>query len=143
MPRLKSRSDLLAGTSRISFAGSLTQEQMAQQFRQANLFVLATMREEGFPLVISESLASGIPVIATRVGGNPTAVRDGIDGLLVRPGSAPALAKAVTRLAEDVELRSRMAQNARARALAVLDVDVVAAQVEQVLYEAVGARQHS
>lgn len=124
----------------IEFLGNVDQETMARHLRQADLFILPTLREEGFPLAIGEALASGIPVVATRAGGNPTAVRQGVDGLLVPCGSPEELAEAIRSLGDDVELRRRMSHNARARAVAELDASVVAASVEAVLCEACGGQ---
>ncbi|WP_200883389.1 glycosyltransferase [Thermus sp. 2.9] len=53
---------------------------------------------EGMPMVLLEAHASGLPVVATKVGGNPEVVRDGVSGFLVPPGDAPALARAMYRL---------------------------------------------
>jgi glycosyltransferase involved in cell wall biosynthesis len=55
-----------------------------------------------------EALAVGTPVIATRVGGVPEVVEDGVNGLLVPPGDAAALAEAVRRFFADGALRDRL-----------------------------------
>jgi glycosyltransferase involved in cell wall biosynthesis len=57
------------------------------------------------------------PVVASRVGGIPEAVRDGVEGLLVPPGDAAALAAAVCRLLTDVPLAAAMGQRGRQRVL--------------------------
>jgi glycosyltransferase involved in cell wall biosynthesis len=65
---------------------------------------------EGFPQVILEAMARGIPVVATTVGGVPRLVRDGENGLLIPPGRPDALADAVVRLADDSGLRTRLSR---------------------------------
>src|SRR5262245_57386035 len=65
---------------------------------------------EGFPQVILEAMARGVPVVATRVGGVPRIVRDGENGLLVPPGDAAALAAALVRLVASPELASALAR---------------------------------
>jgi glycosyltransferase involved in cell wall biosynthesis len=81
----------------------------------SDFFVLAS-RYEGYPLALMEAMAVGLPVVATRVGGIPDAVRDGHEGLLVEPGDVKALALSTQRMAGDVSGRTRMAESARFRA---------------------------
>jgi glycosyltransferase involved in cell wall biosynthesis len=73
-------------------------------------------QSEGFPNAIVEAMAAGRPVVATRIGGNVDAVRDGETGFLVPVGDAAALAAAIERLARDPALRAR--QGAAAQAIA-------------------------
>jgi len=70
---------------------------------------------EAFGLVLVEALYLGTPVVATRVGGVSEIVTDGVDGLLVPPGDAAALALAMRRLGGEPGLRSRLAGAGRAR----------------------------
>lgn len=81
--------------------------------------VCVPSRREGFGVVAREALAHGRPVVATRVGGLPDAVHDGVNGLLVEPGDTAALRAALERLLGDAELRARLGTAARedARAL--------------------------
>jgi glycosyltransferase involved in cell wall biosynthesis len=81
--------------------------------------VCVPSRREGFGVVAREALAHGRPVVATRAGGLPDAVRDGVNGLLVEPGDVPALRAALERLLGDAGLRERLGRAARedARAL--------------------------
>ena len=64
-----------------------------------------------------ESLASGCPVVATRVGGVPDVVEAGVDGYLVEPGDLDGIADRLARLAADPELRARMGAAGRERVL--------------------------
>jgi glycosyltransferase involved in cell wall biosynthesis len=81
----------------------------------ADLSVLTSDRE-GFSNAIVESLAAGVPVIATDVGGNAEAVENGKSGFIVRPDDSPALANVLQRLLSDDSLRGQMSQAARLRA---------------------------
>ena len=70
--------------------------------------LLLPSRSEGTPVSAIETLASGRPVVATRVGGVPDVVEDGVDGFLVDVGDMEAAAGHLARLAEDPALRARM-----------------------------------
>lgn len=76
--------------------------------------VLAS-HEEGFSNAVLESMAAGLPMIATRVGGNPDAVIDGETGILVPPHDPLALGEAIVHLAADRDLARRMGDAARDR----------------------------
>lgn len=82
----------------------------------ADLFVLPSAAEN-CPLALLQAMASGLPVVASRVGGIPEIVRDGTDGLLVPPGDPAALAAALKTLVADAGLRERMGNAARERAV--------------------------
>jgi len=89
---------------------------------------------EGLSNVLLESMATGIPVIATGVGGNPEAVEDGVTGLLVPPRDPAALARAVQRILHNRELAARLGHAGRQRVIERFAIDNVIRQTEQ-LYE--------
>jgi glycosyltransferase involved in cell wall biosynthesis len=62
-----------------------------------------------------ESMAAGVPVVATRVGGNPEVVENGVTGLLIPPRDPHALASAICRFLENPELASRFGRAGRQR----------------------------
>ncbi len=70
---------------------------------------------EGTPLAVMEAMASGTPVVATRVGGVPDLIDDGVHGLLVERRDPEAMAEAVRSILEDQALASRLADAARER----------------------------
>lgn len=68
---------------------------------------------EGLGIALLQAASSGLPIIAVNAGGMPEAVEDGVNGFLVPPGDAVALAAALDRLLADAELRSRMGRAGR------------------------------
>lgn len=80
-----------------------------------DIFTLAS-RHEGKPVSLMEAFALGLPAVCTRAGGIPEAIEHGVNGLLVDVDDAAALASAWVELATDDELRSEIAQAARASA---------------------------
>ena len=76
-------------------------------YRKADIFVMSSITE-GFPRVILEAMARGVPVVATNIVGIPDLVHDGETGLLVPVRSPQALAAAVQRIIEDGDLRRRI-----------------------------------
>jgi len=87
-------------------------QDMAGMFDASDAFVLPSLWE-GMPNVLIEAMESGLPVVATRVGGVPEAVTDNASGLLVEPRDSGALSEAIERVIKDTQLRSRLARNAK------------------------------
>ena len=103
---------------RLHFVGTRTASDLDRSYATADLMVLAS-RAETYGMVVTEALARGLPVIAAEVGGLTQALgyaEDGTrPGLLVPPGDAQALGKALRAWLGDGELRSRLRQAARER----------------------------
>jgi glycosyltransferase involved in cell wall biosynthesis len=90
---------------------------------------------EGSPLAVMEYMAAGKPVVATRVGGVPDLVEDGVNGLLVGPRDPVALAEAVAELLVDPVRRQEMGERGRQRQRREFDLDATVRRLED-LYEA-------
>lgn len=88
--------------------------EVSQLFAAADFGVLSSW-EEGFSNVILETMAAGLPMIVTDVGGNPEAVLDGETGFVVPPHDTAAIGKAILRLAPDPVLRQRLGAAGKAR----------------------------
>jgi glycosyltransferase involved in cell wall biosynthesis len=84
-------------------------------YRLLDVFALPAVSDEGLPLAVLEAMASGLPIVATDVGGTREAVRDGVDGFVVPPGVPEALAVALSTLAEQPNRAQEMGQSALTR----------------------------
>jgi 2-deoxystreptamine N-acetyl-D-glucosaminyltransferase/2-deoxystreptamine glucosyltransferase len=100
---------------RITLAGFVEHSAVPAVLASLDVLALPSMYEE-MGSVLVEAMASGLPVVASAVGGIPEVVRDGRTGLLVPPGDVDALAAALDRLAADPGLRGRLAEGARVHA---------------------------
>jgi len=96
---------------RVSFLGHVTD--VPAWLASVDVLVLPSVAAEGLPLSILEGMAMGLPVIATDVAGASEAIVDGVNGILVPPTDAGALAGAVERLAGDVALAEKIGREAR------------------------------
>lgn len=111
--------------ARVRFTGYLSQTQVAETLAATHVVVLPSFAE-GVPVMLMEAMASGLPVIATRVAGTSELVEEGISGRLVSPGDAAALTQAIEALAADPDLRQRMGEMGRARVCTDFDGSVEA-----------------
>ena len=83
--------------------------ELLESYRSAHLFVHVSLTE-GLPATIVEALGNAVPVVATAVGGVPSALGGGQAGLLVPPSDRDALVEAILRLTDDAELRERVVE---------------------------------
>ncbi|MEO7040259.1 MAG: glycosyltransferase [Gemmatimonadaceae bacterium] len=107
---LRARAKELAIADRVVFTGF---QRDAQAYVGGFDVAAVPSIEEGFGLVALEALALGVPVVASRVGGLPDIVVDGVTGVLVEPARPEALAGAIVRLLGDPALRRQMGAAAK------------------------------
>jgi len=96
----------------VIFPGPVTREELPFYYSACDVFAMPTICE-GFPLVVLEAMASGRPVVASRVGGIPEAIETGSNGILFEPGNVSQLTRALLSLLEDGSLRRNMGRKAR------------------------------
>ncbi len=130
------RGELEAQRDHLRILAPRPREQVLELYRRADVFVLPTWRE-GFPAVVLEAMAAGLPVVATPVGAIPDLVKDGEEGLLVPPRDPLALEGAIRRLTESPQLRQSMGGRARARVEAHFSLEAVIDQLDGVYRELV------
>ena len=130
--------------ARVSFPGFLSQEKLRALFAEAHVFLHpselgADGDQEGVPNAMLEAMASGLPVLATRHGGIPEALEDGVSGVLVGERDPVALATALLALAHDPARFAAMSAAARARVAAEFDLEAQTRMLEGHYREAIAA----
>jgi rhamnosyltransferase len=94
----------------VDWSGAFAPEHLADVLREADVLVLPSRCDESYSRVVREARAAGLAVIAPGTGGPAEALRDGVDALLVAPGSQADLAAALRRLVDDRALVRRLAE---------------------------------
>lgn len=123
-----------AHPGRVRVTGCVTREQLVEEMQEATVILVPSIWLENFPTVVLEAMGYGRPVIASRVGGLPELVEDGVNGLLVEPGDPEALASAIERVTSDPAEADRMGEASSARA-GDFDVDLFVDRLEQIYGE--------
>ena len=104
-------------------------------------FTVLGSSEESFPNALMESMARGVPVISTRVGGVPELVRDGVDGILIQPRDPEQMAIAMLELLDDAEKRLGMGEMGRARIQSDFSVEAMVTRTEALYLELLARKQ--
>jgi glycosyltransferase involved in cell wall biosynthesis len=133
---LRARHAELGLGDRFQFLGQ--RDDVLQLLAGADAFVLAS-HHEGLPVALMEATSVGLPIVASRVGGIPQALEEGVDALLVPPGEPDLLAQAMTRLAGDPELADRLGQRAKTRS-AMFDIAEANRAVGDIYLQVTGSR---
>jgi glycosyltransferase involved in cell wall biosynthesis len=114
---LKDLAASLGLSDSVEFKGILRGERLQTEYQRSSVFVLASKQvdddpaTEAFGLVLVEAAMHGKPLVATRIGGIPEIVRDGVNGVLVPQNNPRELGLAITRLLSDKELRQKLGEN--------------------------------
>jgi glycosyltransferase involved in cell wall biosynthesis len=114
-------------TERVRFLGEV--RDVAKLLGQASMFVLPS-QTEGISLTILEAMARGLPVLATKVGGNPEIIMNGTSGILVPPGNPSALAHGILELWANEDRALQLGRAARHRIEEHFDVRAMVAAYE-------------
>ena len=107
-------------TDQLRLRSAVTQDELRAIYAQARVFalpcqVMADGDRDGFPNVLAESMAMGVPVVSTRISGIPELIDDGVHGLLVEPRDPAALAEALHCVLANDALHERLARDGRQR----------------------------
>lgn len=104
--------------ARVAFEGGLSGEPLLQAYSQSDIFALACRpaasgETDTLPVVLTEAMAAGLPVVSTRLAAIPELIEDGFNGLLAAPGDPGSFARALAQVMLDPGLRAALAQHAR------------------------------
>lgn len=135
MPVLRAMAGTHGLTDRIHFLGWQTAEQLKVQYASATLFLFPS-RHEGMPNAVLEAMASGLPVVATRIAGNEELVADGETGALVPPEDVEALRESLRPLLVQARMREQMGRASRRRVEQSFGWERIAEQYQLILQSA-------
>lgn len=128
--------------SRVDFLGTCERPQVAELLRGCTLFVLPSRsNSESFGIAAAEAMALDRAVIASRVGGLPGLIEDGVSGLLVPPGDDAALATAMQHLLTDPALRRALGTEAGVRVRRDYPWHTTGSRYEEVFLRVTGLRE--
>jgi len=114
-PKLEREAKRIGVGDRVRFLGFFAHDRLPAVLAHADLLVLPSLYEE-LGTVLLEAMQAALPIVASRTGGIPDVIEDGINGLLVPPGEPEALAHAINHLLADRDLARRLSEGARERA---------------------------
>ena len=150
LAEFKAAAALLAATlgKRVHFPGIVYRQDLADLYRAADVFVLPAVHDpagnvDGLPNVILEAMASGLPVVASKISGIPLAVEHRVTGLLVPEADGEALFAALDRLLSAPDEAQTMGLAGRSKAEAELTWDVVAGRYQDAYLEVVETRSRN
>jgi len=126
-----------AASFNASYMGFISGEEKRRAFSEADILVLPSYTE-GFPMVVLEAMAAGLPVIATPVGALPEIIEDGVNGFFTEIGDVDGLAAKMETLIRDSELRMRMGSYNRKYVSERFDITVIARDLVKIWTDALG-----
>jgi N-acetyl-alpha-D-glucosaminyl L-malate synthase BshA len=94
----------------INFVGRVSNNSIPDYLYASDLFVLPSF-SEGFPVTILEAMASGLPILATRVRGVPEIINEGVNGFLVEPGDSHQIAEKAILILQNDNMRDRISEH--------------------------------
>jgi len=107
----------------VIFTGRVSEEALPHYYNLADVCVFSTLRMEGLPLVVPEAMACAKPVIASKIGGIPTAIENNKNGILIEPGNAKELQEQILKVLSDEELARELGENARKKVVEMMSLD--------------------
>jgi glycosyltransferase involved in cell wall biosynthesis len=97
----------------VSFTGNVTRQEAMNRLSRAKLLIIPSLCYEGFPMVVQEAFALGVPIAASNIGSLPYLVSEKTNGILFAPGSANGIHEGVRRLLSDDQKMRALGNGAR------------------------------
>jgi glycosyltransferase involved in cell wall biosynthesis len=129
-----------AGASRVEFAGYRSGDELKTLLAGAQFVVLPSRWYENLPFAVMEAFAAAKPVVASRIGGIPEMVDDGMNGILFPMGDEAALAEALRRMLRDREARLEMGRRGREKAERLYDREGHYRRIMRIYEDVLGRR---
>lgn len=131
-----SREFVQAGVEKnVTFTGPVDQKRLAHWYSRADIAVVPSVLYESFSYTCAQAMAAGVPIVASRIGGIPETLADGVTGILVEPGNVASLAEMLVSLCRDADLRQRMGRAGQERVRSLFRPSVVAQQMAELYHE--------
>jgi glycosyltransferase involved in cell wall biosynthesis len=115
LQRARTEANVAGLNGRVKFRGPVAKSEVPKVLAKADIF-LNTADVDNTPVSVVEAMACGLTIVSTSVGGVPVLIEDGVEGLLVPPNDAPAMAAAAQRILTEPLLAEGLSQNARGTA---------------------------
>jgi glycosyltransferase involved in cell wall biosynthesis len=137
LPALRAQAERLDVSDQVTFAGAVGQDEIRSYYAEADVFALPSFAE-GIPVVLTEAMAMGLPVVASRITGIPELVEEGVSGVLVVPGRADQLTDALAHLvSEPPDRRRAMGRAGQEKVAREFDLETTAQELLVIFAELV------
>lgn len=120
----------------VQIRGFVPDDALQSIYHESHISVVPSLLYESFSFTVAQSMACGLPVITTRIGGVPETVNQGQAGILVPPGNVPALVAAILDLVRDPARRQALGESARHYAVKHFAADAVSARILELYQQA-------
>lgn len=138
--RLEEKLSAQQKSGRVTFLGELSLSALADWYGRVDIAVVPSLIYESFSYTCAQAAAAGLPVVASRIGGIPETIEDGVAGILVEPGNVEQLLSALLRLAREPILRRQMGAAGQRKAARSFAASEVAEQTLEIYRSAVAHR---